>query len=301
MSLQTLKFLKAPEWDGNGTTFPKFADDFMTFTVQAGTAHVLYPHIPGVYAPTGDTSDEKILAHKLQVFVALKSAVDETTWVAVCPDDDLAADSEQRIGFDPNKLYDAFKKHAAGSASHTSGPKLLMDYHSWVWPSQGTYTAQVVTVISELRNLRNRSIILKSDDYALSQPMLLASLRTQLPTALKSNEPRYRQYTTFQEIFNELRHDAELLDALPCPRDTLILTAHAAVDGENNTRQHRTPTQPCTVCGNTTHWLRDCPSITDTDAHELSALDLVTKYATAPDNGIVNCRLGQDGRYYPAL
>jgi hypothetical protein len=92
-----------------------------------------------------------------------------------------------------------------------------------------------------------------------------------------------------------------LLDALPCPRDTLILTAHAAVDGENNTRQHRTPTQPCAVCGNTTHWLRDCPSITDTDAHELSALDLVTKYATAPDNGIVNCRLGQDGRYYPAL
>jgi hypothetical protein len=294
----------------------------MAHCVKLDMAHVLFSDETGADAPTGDGHAALIKKHKLKVFFTLKTAVDPTTWSSIYPDDDLEEDDENRINFDPVKLYAAFKKHASGAASHTAGPKLILDQQTWKWPEHGTYKDQVVTAFADMRNLRNRSIHLASDDYKLSQPMLMTYLRSKLPSALNIHEPRYRAITTFTDMLVEMGHDADLLDAqsgntLETPLVFTTRTSGADVDVNDGadhactqcghkaggvTRKQPSTTHPCKICGSPTHWMRHCPRVTDVDATELSAKALITKYPNQlylSHNPIVNCKMGPDGRYQP--
>ena len=234
-------FSDPPIWpDAASHTFYNWQDGFTDWSINNGSAYVLFEDSTGITAPTADTHKDfqrQIILTKARVYTALKASAGPYWDQFVCYEaSEDGGDSITKILRDPVKVFAKFVAHSKATASASAGQILLQDYHCWKWDdTAATLREQVLANGKTVIDLRNRSMIFGSSDYNLSEAMLSAMLHSKLPTAVATfGAGKYRQFVKLVPFQAALLADCDLIPHSAPGKKILITQDHSA----SSTRVH---------------------------------------------------------------
>ena len=316
----------SPQWDDGAATmhtFSQFERLLRKWSVANGTAYVLFTDTTKITAPEGEGHAQKIAAANASMWEALHDAVDEITWTAIVPDEAAAADA-----YDAKELWKLFETYAKGHIAALSGPDMMTKIYAWTWPSTGNAVEQVTTAIHDLKGFLTLHNAIADAKYPVTMALLCHRFRTEMPASFQIHEARYRGYDTFQDLLAQGKRDATLIDANP-ERLSILNTRTIArpagggrakhckyhpdatthdtsecrdkdsrtprTNGRRSTASKKAGTGPCYICGETGHWMQECPQLGKEAQQQVKALVLKGQQQAAKTQGTVLCHEGPDG------